>query len=152
MRPCHQISIPLFTLLESIVASQLTEYLFSNNLLCLSQSAYPFDQGCETALLDISSRILLDLDSGKTVFLVLLNLSTAFDTFDHSMLLTTLSNRYGNTGIALKWLKSYLLTDPSLLKSIEPALSITILVWVSFRVASLVRSFFPFSLHHWRTS
>ncbi|CAB4032989.1 Hypothetical predicted protein, partial [Paramuricea clavata] len=48
------------------------------------------------------------LDNGDSVILVLLDLSAAFDTVDHLMLLTRLSKRFGIRGRVLDWLTSYL--------------------------------------------
>ena len=62
----------------------------------------------ETALLKITNDILLSLDRGEHVFLVLLDLSAAFDTVNHSLLLSRMERRFGISGTALKWFESYL--------------------------------------------
>ena len=48
------------------------------------------------------------IDQKKAVVLVLLDLSAAFDTFDHSILLNRLHKRYGITGTAMSWFETYL--------------------------------------------
>ena len=60
------------------------------------------------ALLRVQNDILRAIDNHRSVILVLLDLSTAFDTVDHSILLQRLSRRFGIKGIALPWFKSYL--------------------------------------------
>ena len=52
--------------------------------------------------------ILCALDKGKSVILLLLFLKAAFDTVNHSTLLTLQSTRFGIGGKALAWFKSYL--------------------------------------------
>ena len=62
----------------------------------------------ETALLKIRNDILASLDAGKVTALTLLDLSAAFDTIDHTILLRRLDDWFGVTGKALNWFKSYL--------------------------------------------
>ena len=62
----------------------------------------------ETALLRVQNDIIRAIDSRCSVILVLLDLSAAFDTVDHSILLQRLLCRLGIKGKALSWVKSYL--------------------------------------------
>ena len=48
------------------------------------------------------------MDRKEAVFLVLLDLSSAFHTMDHALLLETLDTRFGISGQALSWFRSYL--------------------------------------------
>ena len=66
----------------------------------------------ETALLRVFNDLLLAADSGSSAVLVLLDLTAAFDTVDHSILLSRLEQSAGITGSALAWFRSYL-TDRS---------------------------------------
>ena len=52
--------------------------------------------------------ILRAIDNGECVILVLLDLSAAFDTVDHHILITRLKHRFGITGKALGWIQPYL--------------------------------------------
>ncbi len=61
-----------------------------------------------TALIKIINDIRFNSDSGKISVLVLLDLSAAFDTVDHNILLERLENWVGLSGMALKWFRSYL--------------------------------------------
>ena len=68
-------------------------------LICPFQSAYRPNHS--TALLKITNDILFALDSGYVSLLTLLDLSAAFDTIDHCILLDRLQHIYGISGTAL---------------------------------------------------
>ena len=72
------------------------------------QSAYKPGHSTETALLSIKNDIHLSLSRGEATALVLLALSAAFDTIDHSTLLSCLLDWFGVDGSVLKWFSSYL--------------------------------------------
>ena len=72
------------------------------------QSAYKAFHSTETALVRVHNDILTAIDNNNTVILLLLDLSAAFDTVDHSILLSRLSSRSGIKRTVLAWLRSYL--------------------------------------------
>ena len=94
--------------MEKCVAVQLNQYLNDDCLLEEFQSAYKIAHSTETSLLKIQSDILMSLDNGKAVVLVFLDMSAAFDTVNHKILLSRLSESFGIKGMALKWFNSYL--------------------------------------------
>ena len=57
---------------------------------------------------EVLNDIYVNNDTSKTTILVLFDLSAAFDTADHSILLDTLEQWVGLTGTVLNWLKAYL--------------------------------------------
>ena len=72
------------------------------------QSAYRPNHSTETALVKIFNDLLLAPDDGKVSVLTLLDLSAAFDTIDHNILLHRLEHAFGIMGTALSWIRSYL--------------------------------------------
>jgi hypothetical protein len=95
-------------IIEKVVFNQLTTFLTSNGYFDYFQSGFRANHSTETALIKVSNDIRLNTDSGKTSVLVLLDLSAAFDTVDHNILLHRLEHWVGFTGIVISWLKSYL--------------------------------------------
>ena len=72
------------------------------------QSAYKQGHSTETALVRVHNDILCGIDDGGYVVLLLLDLSAAFDTVDHTILLNRLDTVFGIKGKALAWFRSYL--------------------------------------------
>ena len=62
----------------------------------------------ETALTKVSSDIIMVADRGDAPLLALLDLSAAFDTVDHGILLQRLHISHHINGQALDWFRSYL--------------------------------------------
>ena len=94
-------------LLERCVAKQLNAYLSSGAHHESYQSAYRPYHSTETALLRVQNDILTSIDNKEVTLLVLLDLSAAFDTVDHTILLNRLKN-IGIIGLAHNWFSSYL--------------------------------------------
>ena len=88
--------------------AQMYSYLLQNDLFPSSPSAYRKNNSTETALLRSTNDILQATDKHEDTILVLLDLSAAFDTIDHEVLLNRLNQRFGFRDLAFKWLASYL--------------------------------------------
>ena len=86
------------------------------------QSANKSGHNTETALLLVKNDIVLAVDKKQAVVVVLLDLSVAFDTVDHAVLLSRLESMFGVKKLVLKWFWSYL-TQRSQIVSINNALS-----------------------------
>ena len=95
-------------ILERIIHSRLSSHLKLFPSLSRFQSAYRKFHSTETALLNIYNDLLLSINKQKVSALVLLDLSAAFDTVDHTILLTRLASNFGITDSALSLLTSYL--------------------------------------------
>ena len=95
-------------IIEKVIVEQLTNYKSDNNLGEELQSAYKKGHSTETALLKVYDNILQQMDNQQVVLLMLLDLSAAFDTVDHTILLNRLEKSFGITGKALAWIRSYL--------------------------------------------
>jgi len=105
----HSPNLPyLSKLLEKIASSQFENYIDENHLRDPMQSAYRRGYSVETALTRVQNDILLSIDDRRVVMMALLDLSAAFDTVHHDMLLKRLHSRYGVCGSALLWFQSYL--------------------------------------------
>ena len=105
-RPISNLSF-VSKLLERHIAADLRCYIDENTLLDPFQSAYRPRHSTETALVCIHDDIMQALDRKKGVILVLLDVTAAFDTVSHSMLLRQLYS-IGIRESALAWLTSYL--------------------------------------------
>ncbi len=94
--------------LEKIVLDQLQHFLTSNCIYEVFQSGFKSVHSTESALLRVLHDIYLSTYSGDSVVLILLELSAAFDTVDHSTLLSRLESWVGLKATVLNWFQSYL--------------------------------------------
>jgi hypothetical protein len=93
---------------ERVVLFRLSSHAADFNLLSPSQSAYRTNYSTETALLAIQNDLLVAADAGLGSALLLLDLSAAFDTVDHRILIERMATAFGVSGSALNWFRSYL--------------------------------------------
>ena len=98
--------------IERVVSARLSTVINEHNLSDEFQSAYRPKHSIETALLRVQNDILAAMDEGNVTALILLDLSVAFDTVDHNILLGRLRDFIGLRGNALKWCQSYLTNRP----------------------------------------
>ena len=80
------------------------------------QSAFKRGNSIETALLYIQNDFLSAQDRGELTALSLLDLSAVFDTIDHDLLLSRLTEWFGIDGVVLQWARSYLTSRSQLVK------------------------------------
>ena len=98
----------LSKLTEKAVFTQIVDYLTAHDLFPGTQSAYRRHHSTETALLKVKNDILQNMNRQHVTLLVLLDLSSAFDTIDHTALLQQLQTRFGISDTSLSWFRSYL--------------------------------------------
>ena len=91
-RPISNLKV-ISKLTEKVVAVRLQKYLEANQLNEPLQSAYKPLHNCETGLMRVHNDILVAIDKRHCVMLLLLDLSAAFDTVDHDILLTRLHSK-----------------------------------------------------------
>ena len=94
-------------LLEKVIYSRIYKFLEKNNILFESQYGFRSKRSCEQAILELTSHLLHAHNKNLHSIGVFLNLSKAFDTLNHEVLLKKLEC-YGVRGIVNDWFKSYL--------------------------------------------
>lgn len=92
---------------EKTAYNQLYNYFKINNLFYNSQYGFRDEHSTELASIELIDRIFTDIDKKKNPITVYMDLSKAFDTLDHKILLHKLKY-YGINGAALSWFDSYL--------------------------------------------
>ena len=105
-RPVSNLSL-LSKIKERAILDQLLPVLEVNGVIPSLQSAYRQFHSTETALCKIYNDLVLNTCAGKISVLVMLDLSAAFDTVDHNLLINDLEE-VGLRDSALKYMKSYL--------------------------------------------
>jgi hypothetical protein len=100
--------LPIFSkILEKIMYRRVITYFENNKFLTGKQYGFREKHSTYMALIELIDRITEELDNKKFSLGIFIDLSKAFDTIDHKILLDKLQ-LYGIRGIALEWLSSYL--------------------------------------------
>ena len=95
-------------IMEKLVLSHVYSYLNSHNLYNTFQSAYRPGHSTETAILKVVNDLFLSSNKGKISVLALLDVSSAFDTIGHTILVHRLHTDFGFIDTVLQWFSSYL--------------------------------------------
>ena len=94
-------------LFEKVVFSQLHDYFRNNDLFYDSQYGFLKYHSTEYAAMELTDKIIKDIDDKNVLLAIFMDLSKAFDTSAHGILIKE-SVHYGIKGIAIKWFTSYL--------------------------------------------
>ena len=105
-RPISIISV-LSKLVEKLTYNRLYKFIESNSILCNNQFGFCSRHSTTHAITNIYERILENVDQDKHTATIYLDLSKAFDSVNHDILLNKLKY-YGIRGVALDFFKSYL--------------------------------------------
>ena len=92
---------------ERLAVNQLTKYLETNKLLCRNQHAYRQSHSTVTCLVELLNYIYQLLDKKSYTAIVSLDLSKAFDSINHQLILRKLST-FGLEKSSISWIESYL--------------------------------------------
>ena len=106
-RPVSNLSF-LSKLVEKAVLKQFLEHCDTYKLHANHQSAYRENHSCETAILKLVNDVLWSMENQSCMACIFMDLSAAFDTVDHELLLNILSKEYGISDNALQWYDTYL--------------------------------------------
>ena len=99
--------LTLSKLLEKIMYKRTYSFLETNNQIYKSQYGFRTSHSCENAICELVSEIIKGKQDGMYTLAVFLDLSKAFDSLEHDVLLNKLY-KYGIRGVAYKWFESYL--------------------------------------------
>lgn len=87
---------------------QLRPHLLNSPTFSEYQSGYRTGHSTETALLEVLDNIYTAADDKQFSIVIGLDLSAAFDTVQHDIMIDRLNNEFGVKSTALSWLQSYL--------------------------------------------
>jgi hypothetical protein len=95
-------------IIERLCLARLTPHIAATGHFNPLQSTYRKHHSTETALLKIMDDLYRIVDDRRSAVLVGLDLLAAFDTIEHDILLERLRTVFGITGVALRWVETYL--------------------------------------------
>ena len=100
--------LPIFSkFFEKAIYNRLSSFINKNNILYEHQYGFRSNYSTSLAVIQLVEQISSSVDNKELSLGIFLDLSRAFDTVNHRILLTKLEH-YGIRGLALKWITSYL--------------------------------------------
>ncbi|MCI0560555.1 MAG: reverse transcriptase domain-containing protein, partial [Nitrososphaera sp.] len=103
-------------IIERVCLARILPHVASTGNFSPLQSAYRKSHSTETALLKILDDLYRVVDGKSAAVLIGLDLSAAFDTVDHAILIERLRQVFGISGTALAWVNSYLTSRTQFIK------------------------------------
>ena len=97
----------LSKVLEKVVHNRLYTFCMKQNVLYENQFGFRKGHSTEHAILNFVAKVVNAMDNKKLTMAIFLDLSKAFDTIDHNILLAKL-HHYGIRGLALEWFQELL--------------------------------------------
>lgn len=94
-------------IIERLMFNRIFNFLNKYDILCNQQYGFRPHHSTELALADAVDKLYSSLDNNRSCLGVFLDLSKAFDTIDHTILLSKLQH-YGIRGTTLNWIDSYI--------------------------------------------
>ena len=89
------------------VYNRLVNYININQILFRNQYEFRKNHSMSLALISLNDKISASFDANKHIVGIFLDLSKAFDTVDHAILISKLEH-YGIRGLPREWIQTYL--------------------------------------------
>ena len=105
-RPISLLSI-FDKIIEKLMHKRLYDFLQNHNILNKAQFGFQKNMSTSLAIIEITERIRKSMEEKKVGCGLFVDLSKAFDTINHKILITKMEH-YGIRGVAINWFKSYL--------------------------------------------
>ena len=113
--------------IEKAASRQAMDHVDSNYLREPLQSSYKRHHSTEAALLKVKNDLLCSLDNNKAALIFLLDMSAAFDTVDHDILLDRLESKFGIKHMVKSWFPPT--SEFALLKCLLMVISLMTMLW-----------------------
>jgi len=108
-RPISNLSF-VSKIVERVVDARQSKHIAKHNIIPVFQSAYRPFHSTETAVACVMNDLIKAVDQGHVGALMLLDLSAAFDSVDHTILNNVMQLRFGVSRQAFGWLADFLRT------------------------------------------
>ena len=93
--------------MEKVVYKRVYHFLTNTGQICETQYGFRSKHSCEHAIAQVVGSVLKNLEMKKSTIAVMLDLSKAFDTIEHEIMIKKLE-LFGVRGVCLDWFRSYL--------------------------------------------